>query len=64
MAHFLTTAQAVAEIETVIQQADGDLFFVSPFVQLSERFRRRLADAAADGAAVHVVCRAGDLKAD
>ena len=64
MADFLTTADSIARIEGVIRQADGDLHLVSPYVQLSERYRRRLADADADGVTTHLVCRARDLKAD
>lgn len=64
MAQFLTTADSVSRIEAVMRQAEGDLYLVSPFVQLSERYRRRLADADDAGVTTHLVCRAGDLKAD
>lgn len=64
MADFLTTADSIARIETVMRQARGDLYLVSPFVQLSERYRRRLADADTAGVTTHLVCRVADLKAD
>ena len=64
MAQFLSTADSIARIETVMRQAHGDLYLVSPFVQLSERYRRRLADADARGVTTHLVCRAAKLKPD
>lgn len=64
MARFLTTADSISHIESVMRQAKGDLYLVSPFVQLSERYRRRLADADREGVRVHLICRVKELKSD
>lgn len=61
MARFLTTAQSASEIEIVIQEAKTDLYIVSPYIKLSERYRRRLTDANERGVHIHVACRIKDL---
>ena len=64
MALFLTTQKTIAEIEDVIQRAKQDIYFVSPFVQISEQYRRRLVEADQRNVRIHVVCRMRDLKDD
>lgn len=64
MARFLTTTDSIARTEAVIKQSQRRLILISPYVQISERYMRRLSDADNRGVQIDLVCRVEDLKAD
>ena len=61
MADFLTTKGALSKIEDVIRDADKALTVITPYVQISEDFARRLRDADERGVQIRLVCRIKDL---
>jgi len=61
VARFLTTKGSLFEIENVIQRAGRRLTIITPFVQVSDDFARRLRDADEQGVEIRLVCRVGDL---
>ena len=62
MADFLTTKGSLSKIEDVIRDADKALTVITPFVQISEDFARRLRDADERGVQIRLVCRVETLK--
>lgn len=61
MADFLTTKNSLAQIERIIQTAERVLTIITPFVQISDDFARRLRDADHEGTLIRLVCRTADL---
>lgn len=61
MARFLTTKGSLYEIENVIQRARRRLTVITPFVQVSDDFARRLRDADENDVEIRLVCRVGSL---
>ena len=61
MARFLTTKGSLFEIENVIQRARRRLTIITPFVQVSDDFARRLQDADQKDIEIRLVCRVGSL---
>jgi HKD family nuclease len=55
MAEFLTTKGIALHIERIINEADKSLVIVSPYIQVSETFKRRLNDAAQRGVSIRIL---------
>lgn len=55
MAQFLTTKQALAEIESIIDRADKELTLLSPYQRIASNYMKRLRLAADRGVQITVV---------
>ena len=62
MADFLTTKDSLSKIDQVIRKAEEALTILTPYVQISDDFERKLRDANSHGVEIRLVCRGNDLK--
>lgn len=62
MAEFLTTKGMASAIENLIIEAKEKLIIVSPYLQVSETFQRRLKDASTRGITVQILYGKDKLK--
>lgn len=64
MAEFLTTVDISSKITQIIRKADQHIGIVSPYLQLSDKIKRRLRDACRDGKEVLIIYGKDDLRGD
>jgi hypothetical protein len=62
MAKFLNTSRAYAEIEDIISKAKGELFLISPYIQIPDRLLERLKYADSNNVRITIICREESLK--
>ena len=62
MAEFLTTYATSSKIEEIMIKAEKELFLVSPYLQISDTFYKRLQDASDNNVQIKIIFGKDELK--
>ena len=62
MAKFLTTQEVSGQLAEIIRSANERIVLISPYLQIDERYKRRIESKARSGVEVHIVYRKPELR--